>query len=178
MTQPFSTPVEDTVPKVDAAIAVGEDLAFQRRWWRFERLIWAFFTVLIACDLLGLFGDGWLARARASVPDGSLSIDYERIERATTPSAMVLHFGPGAVRQGHVRVFVSDAIVRDLGAQRIAPQPAVSAIGEHGISYDFPATAGPAEVQIGLEPSAAGLYRFRVQAAGEPPLDKRVLVLP
>lgn len=36
-------PVEDTVPKVNNEVAVGEDLNFQRAWWKVERGIWIFF---------------------------------------------------------------------------------------------------------------------------------------
>jgi hypothetical protein len=32
-------PVEHTIEKVNDEIAVGSDLEFQRRWWRFERVI-------------------------------------------------------------------------------------------------------------------------------------------
>lgn len=43
----FSEPIEDSVSKVDDAIAVGEDLNFQRRWWRFERAIWVAFALIL-----------------------------------------------------------------------------------------------------------------------------------
>ena len=36
----FSTKIrENEVPKVDGAVAVGEDLTFQEHWWTFERII-------------------------------------------------------------------------------------------------------------------------------------------
>lgn len=175
---PFTSPVGDSVPKLDGDIAVGENLDFQRRWWLFERVVWGFFLLLILCDLLGLLGHGWLAKAHATVAGGALSIDYERIERANTPSMMTLHFGPAAIRDGQVEVFVSDSVVQDLGAVRLAPQPAVSTIGDQGIHYRFPATGAPAEVQIQLQPVRPGSHGFRVQTPGAPPIDARILVLP
>lgn len=176
--QPWTTPVADTVPKVDGDVAVGEDIAFQRRWWKFERVIWAFFVLLIVADLAGAFGQGWLAKAKAGVPDGSLTIDYERIARASTPSTMFLHFGRGAIRDGQVRVFLSNSVVKSLGATRIAPQPATSAIGEGGITYTFPATVSPALVEIQLQPARPGRFEFRVAMPGQPAIDRHVLVLP
>ena len=53
----------DEVPKVDNAVAVGEDLEFQERWWTFERVIWSFFALILLADMLGAFGRGWLAKA-------------------------------------------------------------------------------------------------------------------
>jgi hypothetical protein len=177
-TQSLTTPVEDTVPKVGGELAVGENLKFQRRWWTFERIIWPIFMLIVLCDLLGALGHGWLAKAKVAVPGGGLTVDYERIERANSPSSMTLHFGPDAVRNGRIRVFLSNSIVQQLGAQRLAPQPAVSSIGQGGISYDFAASAGPADVQIQLQPADVGMHDFEVRVPGIGSVDARVLILP
>jgi len=177
-TQTHTTPVEDTVPRVADELAVGENLAFQRRWWTFERIIWPIFLLIVVFDLLGGLGHGWLAKAKATTAGGALTLDYERIERANTPSTMTLHFSPAAIRDGQIKVFVSDSVVQELGAQRIAPQPAVSAVGEHGINYTFAATVSPAEVQIQLQPSDPGIHRFRLRIPEVAAIEARVLVLP
>ncbi len=177
-TQPLTKPVGDSVPKVSKAIAVGEDLEFQRKWWRFERVVWSIFFVILVCDLLGLFGRGWLAKASRATADRALVLKYERVERASTPSIMTLEFGDGAIQDGHIQVFVSDSLVKPLGAQRISPQPELSAVGGAGITYTFAATKGPAVVQIALEPSFPGVHDFRVQLRGRDPIESKVLVLP
>ena len=174
----FIAPVGDSVPKIDNELAVGEDLEFQKRWWRFEKVVWSLFLVIIMCDLAGLFGRGWLAKAEASTPDNALRIQYERVQRANTPSTLTMHFGSAAVRNGELHVFITDSIVHDLGAQRVAPQPAVSAVGKGGIAYSFPADGGTATVQIQLQPSAPGAYSFSVQPSGHATINARVLVLP
>jgi hypothetical protein len=176
--QPSLHPVEDSVPKVSNAVAVGENLDFQRKWWRFERIVWSFFLFILVCDLLGLFGRGWLAKASRNTADGALTLNYERIERASTPSLMTLQFGSSAIVDGHIRVFVSDSLVKPLGAERIAPQPELSTVGNGGITYTFPATASPAMVQIELEPSFPGLHHFRIQAAGSSPIEADIFVVP
>ena len=176
--QSLTTPVEDTVPKVGGELAVGENLDFQRRWWTFERIIWPIFLLIVLCDLLGALGHGWLAKAKASVGGGALTVDYERIERANSPSTMTLHFGPAAIRGGAIRVYFSNSVVEKLGAQRIAPQPAVSSIGSGGISYIFPASVSPADVQIQLQPSAVGLHSFRIRVPEVGSVEAHVLVLP
>ena len=176
--QPFLAPVEDSVPKVDGTLAVGENLEFQRKWWRFEDFIWIVFALIILCDLLGLFGRGWLAKAKRTTADHALTLNYERIERASTPSIMTFHFGPAAIRSGHIQIFVSNSIVKQLGAQRVTPQPIVSAVGNGGITYIFAATQVPADVEITLESSFPGRHTFRVQMPGEAPIDASVFVVP
>ena len=150
---PVESPVEDSVPKVsgdqtsgsdnESQLAVGEDLEFQRRWWRFESVVWSFFLLILIADVLGLFGRGWLAKAQRATPDHALTLDYERIERASTPSIMTLHFGPEAIHNHQIQLYISDSLVKPLGAQRISPQPQTSAVGNRGITYTFAATQAP-----------------------------------
>ncbi len=175
---PFSKPVEDTISKVDNAVAVGEDLDFQRRWWRFERIMWSIFAVIIVLDVLGAFGRGVLAHAERHTPDGTLNVKYERIERASTPSIMSIRFGPEAIQDGKIQLFLTESVVKDLGAQRIIPQPLSSTIGNGGITYTFPATSTPAAVDIAFEPSFPGVHRFLLQVPGKQFVSARVAVVP
>jgi hypothetical protein len=62
-TNQISRPVEDSIAKVNDEVAVGEDLDFQRKWWRFENAAWVVFTLIIILDLSGLFGRGPIASA-------------------------------------------------------------------------------------------------------------------
>jgi hypothetical protein len=104
-TETPTKPVQDSVSKINDEVAVGEDLRFQRRWWRFEKAVWTFFGVLVLLDLAGLFGRGPLAKAHKESADGALMVKYERVERFGTPSILTLHFGPTAVRDGVIRLW-------------------------------------------------------------------------
>lgn len=180
MAQPaFSTEVdENAVPKVDDAVAIGEDLTFQEHWWTFERIIWSFFVLVLIADALGAFGQGWLAKATAGGPSNGLVLKYERIERATTPSQLEVNFEPSVTTDGAHHLFVSDSVIGDLGAQRIAPQPSTSQIGNGGVTYTFPTTGGASRVLIQLEPAKIGVHPFVVQVPGYPAVETRVVVLP
>ena len=84
-TETRTAPVGDSVAKVDNELAVGEDLRFQSKWWKFEKWVWRFFALVVLADLLGAFGRGPLANAHFTSPDGALAIRYERIERFLHP---------------------------------------------------------------------------------------------
>ena len=75
-TNPLTKPVQDSVAKVNDEVAVGEDLDFQRKWWRFENAAWVFFTLIIILDLCGLFGRGPIAKAERHTADGTLDVKY------------------------------------------------------------------------------------------------------
>jgi len=176
--KPSTKPVEDSVARVDHEVAVGEDLGFQRSWWRFERGAWFFFVVVILLDLAGAFGRGPLADAELSSHDKSVAVRYERIERTGTPSMLKIELGPKAIRDGAARLFVSDSIVGSLGARRIIPEPSSTEIGAGGLTYRFPASRPPASVSLELEPAGAGLFPFDIAVPGLAALHGKILVMP
>jgi hypothetical protein len=157
----FASPVIDSVPKVNQEVAVGEDLEFQRKWWTFEKLVWTFFAVILLFALLGLFGRGWLARTEKHSADGNLILKYDRIQRTGTPSDLTVIFGPDAIHDGHIRLYLSESIINGLGAQRISPQPQTSSLGDGGVTYTFPAIGRSATVLISDQPSGPGSFTFR-----------------
>lgn len=179
MGQSVATSVSgDEIPKVDNAISIGEDLEFQERWWKFERIVWRFFIVILVADVLGVFGRGWLAKAKLMEPTSGLQVSYERVERASTPSIMRVQFGPDSIVNNEIHLFASDSMVKELGTQRIVPQPEHSTIGDGGITYTFPAQGGTQEIQFALNPSFPGLHRFTLQVPGKRAVGARVLVMP
>ena len=178
---PSSTPTEpvrDSVARVNDELAVGSDLQFQRRWWKFERGVWIFFTLLIVLDVLGVFGRGPLAKSRLRAGDGSAEVTYERVERHGTPSVLTVHFSPDVIQDGKVRLWVSDDLVKDLGNQRISPQPEASTLERGGILYTFPAGPPPLAAQFSLQPTSIGRSSISFQVPGRRRLSAGIFVMP
>ena len=171
-------PVGDDVPQVDGAIAVGEDLAFQRRWWKLERVVWVLLVVIRIADLTGALGRGPLANAKAQTADGALHVKYERILRENTSSILTVLPGESAIHNGQFQLYVSDSILKEFGAQRIIPQPATSTVGGGGVTYTFPASAPPMTVQFELKPSFIGVHPFTLAVPGGEPVQAKSVVLP
>lgn len=167
------------VPKVDNAVAVGEDLRFQERWWTFERIVWIVFGVILAADVLGVFGRGWLAKAELKNSNSGMYVKYERVQRAMTPSVMSIRFDPAAVHNSNVQLYVSNSMVKDLGESRVIPEPENSIIGDGGVLYDFP-TQGrePLTVDLELQSSFPGVHAFTLQVPGMAATGSRIMVMP
>ncbi len=171
-------PVEDTVPKVNDEVAVGSNLEFQYKWWRFERTIWILFLLIVIADVIGVFGRGPLAKAHVGTQDGTIDLQYERVERFSTPSIMTVKFGPDAIHDGKVQLWVSQTLIKQLGTQRVVPQPLTSTIGQDGILYTFDATTPPAMAAFALEPTSAGKSHFAMQVPGGQRLEVSIFVMP
>jgi hypothetical protein len=177
-TKSFSKPVEDSIARVNNEVAVGEDLDFQRKWWRFENVVWILFTVIIVLDLAGLFGRGPIAKAERRSADGSIDVKYERIERTDSPSMLEIHFAQSAINNGKVNLYVSESLVKGLGTQRVIPAPLESAVGDGGLTYTFPATREPGTISLSLEPAGPGIYDFTIGVVGAQPVHAKVFVVP
>jgi hypothetical protein len=177
-TQAPTKPVEDTISKVDNELALGADLEFQRKWWKFEFTIWVIFTIFVIMDLLGCFGRGPLANAQYKVSDGSATVHYERIERFATPSVMTINFGQDVIHDGKVQLWVSEDLVKSLGNQRVVPQPESSKVGEGGILYTFPASVIPASAEFALQPTGPGLMKLQMRVPGHETANLRIIVMP
>ena len=177
-TKPFTKPVHDTVARVNNEVAVGEDLDFQRKWWRFENAAWVFFTLIIVLDLAGLFVRGPIAKAERRTADGTIDVKYERIERTDSPSIMTIRFGPSAIQDGKIQLYVSNSLVKSLGTQRVIPAPQDTVIGAGGLTYTFPATKPPASVDLALQPSGPGIYDFTINVVGAQPVHAKIVVVP
>ena len=176
--QTETKPISDSVPKVNDEIAVGSDLAFQRRWWSFERGVWIFLTILLVMAVLGCFGRGPVAQAHQRAKDGSLDLRYERIERFGTPSEVTVGLSPGAAHAGRIKLWVSDELVKPLGNRLVIPEPLSSELSGAGIQYTFPAVAPPYSVEFSLEPEAIGVHDVTFRAEGAEPVRLRIYVLP
>ncbi len=175
---PKTNPVEDTVPQVNNELAVGEDLEFQRKWWRFEKIAWIVLVIVLVLDLLGAFGRGYLAHAEARATDGSIDVKYDRIERFQTPSILTVKLGPTAVQNGKVNLWTSEGLITKLGNQRVSPQPLSSVVGNGGTLYTFEATRNPTEVEFALEPSKPGAYQLELGVRGLELLKMNIFVMP
>ena len=175
---PVTTPVEDSVSKVNNEIAVGEDLKFQRKWWRFERIVWVVFALIVALDLLGAFGRGYLANSEMRASDRTMDVKYEHIERFSTPSNLKIRFGPSAIHDGKIKLYISQSLVSQLGNRRIIPQPEISVVGPKGITYTFAAIPAAASVTFALQPSRPGMFDIALQVPGGQMLAARIFVVP
>ncbi|HEV2128712.1 MAG TPA: hypothetical protein VGR22_08850, partial [Thermomicrobiales bacterium] len=62
-------------------LEVDEDIEFQEREWKVQRVGWALMLVVIVLALVGLFGTGPLSAVEREADDGTLVLEYQRFVR-------------------------------------------------------------------------------------------------
>ena len=137
---------------------MDEDLRFQRRQWRWERVAWVVMAGFVAYSLAGGFGGGGLlSDTEAATADGSVRIRYERFARQLTPNTVEI-----TVRQPSdgrpAQIHLSGDYLRTMAVKSAVPEPDESAAAENGYRFSFKRLPGAVEtkIQLELEPRKVG----------------------
>ncbi len=161
-------------------IDIDEDMAYQEREWKIQRVGWAVIWLLILAALLGGFGKGVLANARLGDPSGALTANYARIERYRSPTTIEVIVGPGQATAGNFALTLNRAFVDRISIDRIDPEPASVKSEVDRLRYEFEVTADgqPAHVFINYEYADFGLSEAHLALEGGPALTLKQLVYP
>jgi hypothetical protein len=142
------------MPTPKRSLEIHEDLAFDRRQWRVQRVSWAVLAVLLLLGLLGVFGNGPLSDAVAS--DGALHVTYERFAHAQAPTTVNIRVSaPGT---NPVRLAIDHRYLDALSIEHIRPPPLrAESRGDDDI-FEFAApSAGDLQVSLDGTPQEPGL---------------------
>lgn len=161
-----------------ASLEIGEDRAFQERYWRAQRIGWIVFALIVVAALAGLTGkSGPFARATISTADGV--IDYPRVTRWETDDDLRITLPPDAPSE--IQVEVSSAFARIFALEDVEPAPVRSFATGGGYRFVFASAPPVGERSIimhvrTLRPSSGeGMY---IRINDGPPLKFAPIVLP
>lgn len=157
---------------------IDEDLDFQRRVWRFERVGWAVMGLIGLAGLLGLLGPGLLSSAQAG--DERLRIEYQRFHRNLAPAALTVHIGEAAVSEGAATLLLDAAFTEEFKIEGIVPRPTQWQFAGDGMRLRFLAAdlGSPATVHFYLTPQGYGPAVVAVGLAGATPISLRQFIYP
>lgn len=160
-------------------IQINEDLAHQRLEWRLERIGWAVMALLVLAGLLGLFGYGPVSRASAG-DAATLSLDYDRFQRASAPSEYRFSASPALSGDGEVRLRFDGGLMDQVELDSVLPEPREVRAGPGYTEFAFATDGGdqPAEIVFQFRQATFGHVRGHVTAQGAPPLLVDQYVLP
>lgn len=141
-------------------IELDQDLDFEERQWKVQRVGWAIGALLIVAALVGVFGSGPLSSATAG-NDQSLVVHHERFIRHTGDGDITLVIAGDQAVAGEVEFWVDANWLGAIQILGISPEPVdVRADGDRQIyvfAVDDPAQAF--EVSIRFTPRQMGFVR-------------------
>jgi hypothetical protein len=163
-------------------LEINEDLEYQRRAWRFQRIGWIVIALVLVGGLLGLFGRGPLSRSVATDRGNRLAVEYDRIARYDSPFRLVIQFHPSPQSSQTaspessqtVRLWIDRQYAKSLKIEEITPEADRAELTGDGVVYIFrvtpsqPSTVtltgtmqglGWVEGRLGADPSDAVIFR-------------------
>jgi hypothetical protein len=161
----------------DRTYPIQEDMRFQRRSWRAERIGWIAMALLCIAGLSGVFFHGPVSRTVASGGDGSLAVEHERFAHKTALTHFAIRISPPLPDQVLVRLSPGFASMHD--AEIVEPRSLRSSGGGYGLEYVFArSAAGDLVVHIAARPKRFGFMSAQVEVEGRGAVNIAQLVYP
>ncbi|HEX6962716.1 MAG TPA: hypothetical protein VF175_12665 [Lacipirellula sp.] len=159
---------------------LDQDLRFQRREWRLQRVGWFLWIALIAAGLAGAVGPGPISSQRLSTSDGRLAVEYERFVHRHYPTELRLSIEPEDEQDKSLRVRISQTLLDRIKIARIHPEPVLSELTADGVWFEFGRQPGAERVTVvwHIEHDKIGRGAGQLQLAGSQPLSIPFFVYP
>jgi hypothetical protein len=155
---------------------IQEDMRFQYASWMAERVAWVLIALVPLLALSGVFARGALSENTVVDPAGSLSLTYERFQRATALSRLTARVTPVS---DEVRLRLSSSFQHRFQIESVQPQPARSTGGRSGLELFFSRPpAGELNVVIWAQPRHFGIHELEAETDGSGPVKFSVVVYP
>jgi hypothetical protein len=162
------------VSKKSRTLEIDEDLQFQQREWRFQRVGIAFLFLFVVAALLGFTGMGGpMSRGEAGERGGAIHVEYERFVRRGTLSAVKLQLR-GA--PGDVRFWVGAPYIERVRIDSVAPTPELVSVETGRHVYLIHAGSPDITVTVEVEHETIGRLQGEVGIVSGPSVRFRQLV--
>lgn len=133
---------------------VCEDIAFQRRYWVFQRIAWIGLAALLLAAILGFFSNGIFSRITTNADSGAFAVEYQRFYRLGAPASITLQFNQRASREYAVRI--DDSLLRSFTFETIRPTPVRSETDANALILTFRTGSDGGNVLFSIRPAKAG----------------------
>lgn len=145
------------------------DLTHERAVWKVEHWGWALFGLVLLSALIGVFGEGPLARAKAQ--NSQLVVEYDRLVRYQAPAHLKIHIR-AAVASSMPALWIGHEFLDRVDVERISPEPERVKMAKDGLIYifDMAQTNESAKVTIDFKPDGYGNTRVAMGLLDRPQL--------
>ena len=156
---------------------VRENMAYQVKVWRFERLGWYALVLLVILGLLGLFSRGPLSTRDAHGVDGKVRVQYEMFHRngSTNPMQISVIGAPNAT----VELDLDGSLLEGFSIETLQPEPIRASSAGQGMKLWVQTdTDGRANLHLTLRGDGLGLYKSKISSPGATPVTLDQFIFP
>lgn len=163
-----------------SGLEIDQDITFQEKEWKVQRVAWAVMALLVVLGLLGLFGQGWLSNGTAASEDDAIVVEYQRFLRLDGQGSLEVRVSPDLVRGETLELAVSTGLLDDVEIQAYSQEPTEVRNTGDGLILAFPVeqpgdTIG---ITISFIPQSMGRLTGTVGVVGGPEVELSQFVYP
>lgn len=149
--------------KYVGSLQIDEDLSYQRREWRIQRIAWMVMAAMIAAGLAGFLGDGPASRRVANAPNQAYSLSYNRFVHHGNRTTLEFSISP--LKTDEARLEMNSEYLASIEITRITPEPALSEVGFdfHSFIFKVAEPDKPLNVHFYFEPQAYGSVTGKIR---------------
>ena len=144
---------------------IQEDMAYQLKVWRFERVGWYVLVLVMLMGLLGVFSRGLVSSRDVLSGDGKLRVEYEMFHRNGSTNSMKISVS--ATPNSAVELDLAGQFLDGFSIETLQPAPLHSRSFSQGIklwvSTDLD---GQATLYITLRGDGLGFFRSHITSPG------------
>lgn len=116
---------------------IEQNIRFQEREWKLQRVGWTAFGAIVIAAMLGLFGGGgMLAKTRADTGDG-FAIEYPRFERNGTFTKLRIDVTHARPTLGELTIWIGREYFQDIDIELITPTPMRTELADDKMHFIF-----------------------------------------
>ena len=143
-------------------LQIAEDVTFQQRMWKVERVGWCVIAAVVVAALCGAFGGSWLGRTTVSGSDGRLALEYDRLWRVRSPTSLKVDVRSPSDGE-RARIWIARDYIGSMSITEITPQPVRVEGDAERVVFEFATTdeASAIGIVFRVEPQRA----WRLQGA-------------
>jgi hypothetical protein len=158
---------------------IENNVEFERKWHRFEQVVWVVLIAMLTAVCLGYFGRGPRAKRTAVAADGSLSVAYDRVMRAHSQSEVELILESNATVAPQTAVRLGGAWMTAVPVQQMMPPASSTTASRDSATFQFEAELGkPARIRMVQRAVTPGRFRSTASIPGRADVTIEQIVLP
>jgi hypothetical protein len=140
---------------------IREDMTYQLKVWRFERLGWYMLVLLMFFGLIGLFSRGLLSSRDVHSADGNIRVEYEMFHRNGSMNSMKVSVS--AKPETEIELDLSGEMLEGFSIESLQPEPLRSRSLSQGMRLWLQAdNQGQATLYLTLRGDGLGFFRSHV----------------
>jgi hypothetical protein len=145
---------------------IPEDMDFQYRNWRAERIGWTVMTVAVVAGLLGVFARGIVSDGRIASNGATFTVEYERFAHKTARTYFTVRIRGSSTPE--VRLRLNRAFVETYDIEVLQPQPLRATASAAGVELVM-ARSGENDVAVDIaaRPRRFGRASLAVEVEGQ-----------